>query len=143
MSAVMHAGAITIAQVQVDSKTNEIKALPHLLDEFAAPGAVFTMDAMHAQTNAARLIVEQKQADYFVTVKDNQPTLKDAIATHPWLDFSPCRPIHRQGSWPPRDQIAASNQLSRSSTSSVSWRSAITRSSTPVVVNFSRLCRCW
>jgi hypothetical protein len=101
MSAVTHAGAVTLAQVQVDSKTNEIKALPALLDEFEAPGAVFTMDAMHAQTNAARLIVEEKGADYFVTVKGNQPTLQEAIATHPWLGVSPCRPDGRQGPRPP------------------------------------------
>lgn len=92
MSAVTHAGAMTLAQVQVDSKTNEIKALPALLDRLEAPGAVFTMDAMHAQANTARLIVEEKGADYFVTVKGNQPTLQEAIATHPWLGISPCGP---------------------------------------------------
>jgi len=90
VSAVLHDEAVTVGQVQVDLKSNEIGALPKLLEQLDAPGAVFTVDAMHTQVATAEQIVSGKNADYLMTVKANQPNLLDAIATNPWLAVSPC-----------------------------------------------------
>jgi predicted transposase YbfD/YdcC len=44
---------------------------------------------MHTQTELARFVVEEKQADYLFTVKDNQSTLKDDIQTLKLTDNFP------------------------------------------------------
>ena len=80
LSAILHQEGVVVGQRAVGEKTNEIPELPHLLAPLSIAGAVVTADALHAQTETARYIVEVKQADYLFTVKDNQPTLKQDIA---------------------------------------------------------------
>jgi predicted transposase YbfD/YdcC len=65
---------LVLVQTQVDSKTNEIKAIPGLLDLLELKGALVTIDAMGCQKAIASQIVEQ-QADYLLSVKGNQPNL--------------------------------------------------------------------
>jgi len=79
LSAVLHQEGIVVAQRAVGEKTNEIPELRRLLAPLSIPGAVVTADALHAQTETARYIVEEKKADYVFTVKDNQSTLKQDI----------------------------------------------------------------
>ncbi len=81
LSAVLHSSGITIAQVEVDSKSNEIPAARSLLAPLPLEGKLVTADALHTQHELARLLVEEKHADYCFTVKDNQPTLKADIDT--------------------------------------------------------------
>jgi predicted transposase YbfD/YdcC len=50
------------------------------LDPLDLAGTVVTADALHTQRKLARFLVEKKKADYVLTVKDNQPTLKKDIA---------------------------------------------------------------
>jgi hypothetical protein len=96
LSAVTHQTAITLAQQQVDAKTNEIPTAKKLLNPMNLKGKVITADAMHTQLDTARFIVKEKQADYFFIVKDNQLTLKDDIAALNLKDaFPPSRPHHR------------------------------------------------
>jgi hypothetical protein len=93
LSAITHQTAITLAQQQVDSKTNEIPTAKKLLAPLNLKDKVVTADAMHTQTDTARFIVEDKQADYFFIVKDNQLTLKEDIAGLNLKDaFPPSRP---------------------------------------------------
>jgi hypothetical protein len=80
LSAILHQEGLVVAQRAVGEKTNEIPELPHLLAPLPIEGAVVTGDALHAQKETARYIVEEKKADYLFTVKDNQPTLKQDIA---------------------------------------------------------------
>jgi hypothetical protein len=80
LSAILHQEGIVLAQRAVGEKTNEIPELPHLLAPLSIEGAVVTADALHAQRETARYVVEVKKADYLFTVKDNQPTLKQDIA---------------------------------------------------------------
>ena len=61
-------------------KTNEIPVARELLATMNIKGRIITADAMHTQHETARFIVEDKQADYVFTVKDNQKTLKEDIA---------------------------------------------------------------
>ena len=70
-----------VAQAAVPPTTNEIPTLPALLAPLPLAGTVVTADALHTQTATARFLVEDKQADYVFTVKENQATLRDDIAT--------------------------------------------------------------
>ena len=89
VSALAHDLSVVLAQVQVAEKTNEITSVVPLLDGLDITGAVVTGDAMFAQTSLARHLVEEKQADYLVTVKDNQPTLKADIEALELSQVSP------------------------------------------------------
>ena len=71
--------SICLGQVATDEKSNEITAVPMLLEMLKIKGAVVTLDAMNCQQKIVEQIVEQ-EADYVITVKDNQPTLATAIA---------------------------------------------------------------
>jgi predicted transposase YbfD/YdcC len=71
------AGAI-LGQVKTDSKSNEITAIPELLDALHLEGATVTLDAMGCQ-HAIVEKIREKKADYIVAVKDNQPTLSQAL----------------------------------------------------------------
>jgi hypothetical protein len=92
LSAFLHQQGITVAQREVDQKTNEIPELPRLLQPLDLAGRVVTADALHTQKETARYIVEEKKADYLFTVKDNQKTLRDDIAALDESDFSPGAP---------------------------------------------------
>lgn len=81
LSAIVHGSSTVVAQVAVESKTNEIPKVEPLLEDLNLKGAVITADAMHTQKNTAAYLVEKKEADYVFTVKDNQPTLKQDIET--------------------------------------------------------------
>jgi predicted transposase YbfD/YdcC len=60
-------------------KTNEIPCVKPLLAELSIKGSVVTADALNTQTKTARYIVEEKGADFVLTVKDNQPTMREDI----------------------------------------------------------------
>ena len=70
---------LTLAQLSVPEKTNEITAIPDLLDQLAEikqlKGALVTIDAMGCQVEIADKIVAHK-ADYLLALKGNQPTLE-------------------------------------------------------------------
>ena len=72
-------GREQLAQRQIPDKTNEIPEFQPLLTPLDLEGKVVTADAMHAQVEHARFVVEQKRADYVFTVKGNQPTLLQDI----------------------------------------------------------------
>ena len=69
---------LSLGQVAVDGKSNEIAAIPQLLDLLELKGALVTIDAMGCQKEIARKIVEGK-GDYVLTVKGNQEHLRDDI----------------------------------------------------------------
>jgi len=95
LSAILHQEGVVVAQREVGEKTNEIPELPRLLAPLPLQGAVVTADAMHTQHETARYLVEEKQADYVFTVKDNQPTLKQDIADLQLESFPPSAHHHR------------------------------------------------
>ena len=71
---------ISLGQVQVDEKSNEITALPELLDMLAIRGCIVTIDAMGCQKKVAKKI-RARGADYILALKDNQGKLYD-LAKH-------------------------------------------------------------
>jgi Domain of unknown function (DUF4338)/DDE_Tnp_1-associated/Transposase DDE domain len=95
LSAVLHQEGLVVAQRAVGEKTNEIPELRRLLAPLSIEGAVITADALHAQAESARYVVEEKKADYLFTVKDNQPTLKQDIADLQLEAFPPSAPNDR------------------------------------------------
>jgi predicted transposase YbfD/YdcC len=68
------AQGVTLAQIAVDQKTNEITVVPILLTQVDLSGVVVTGDAMQCQQALSRQIVAAG-GDYLWSVKDNQPTL--------------------------------------------------------------------
>jgi predicted transposase YbfD/YdcC len=74
VSAWATANSLSLGQVAVDAKSNEIPAIPQLLELLDLHGALVTIDAMGCQKAIAAKIVDGG-GDYVLTVKDNQPTL--------------------------------------------------------------------
>jgi predicted transposase YbfD/YdcC len=69
---------LSLGQVAVDEKSNEITAIPALLDLLDLNGALVTIDAMGCQKAIAQKVIDQG-GDYVLTVKDNQPQLLDDV----------------------------------------------------------------
>lgn len=69
---------MTLGQVACDDKSNEITAIPLLLEMLDLKGAIISIDAMGCQTEIAKQITEAA-GDYTLAVKGNQPTLHNAI----------------------------------------------------------------
>lgn len=65
-----------VAQRPVDEKSNEITALRPMLTAVPLDGVVVTADAMQAQQDAGRFLVQEKGADYFFSLKGNQPSVQ-------------------------------------------------------------------
>jgi predicted transposase YbfD/YdcC len=69
---------LTLGQIATEEKSNEITAIPELIDRLDVKDAIVTVDAMGCQKKIAKKIVDS-QADYVLAVKDNQPKLHEAI----------------------------------------------------------------
>jgi predicted transposase YbfD/YdcC len=82
---------LTLGQVAVDAKSNEITAIPLLLELLDLKGCIVTIDAMGCQKDIAAAI-RTCEADYVLAVKDNQPdlhqTVHDAFLAHAEDDFA-------------------------------------------------------
>ncbi len=77
-----------LSQQRVDEKTNEHKAALELLKTIVLKDCVVTGDAMFCQREICQQIIDSG-GDYFVVVKDNQPSLQEAIAAEFRAAFSP------------------------------------------------------
>ena len=80
ISAWASANSISLGQLVVDAKSNEITAIPKLLDRLQLKGATVTIDAAGCQTEIARRIVDAG-GHYVLNVKGNQGALRDGIET--------------------------------------------------------------
>ena len=69
---------LVLAQTAVNAKSNEMPVLPEVLDLLALAGTTVTVEAMGCRNDLARHI-RSPQADYLLTVKDNQRTLRTAL----------------------------------------------------------------
>ena len=79
VSAYATAAGLVLAQQAVDGKSNEITAIPELLDMLNLKGAIVSIDAMGTQKEIARRIVD-KGADYVLALKGNQTSLHEDAA---------------------------------------------------------------
>jgi len=81
VSAWMSANRMVLGQLKTEEKSNEITAIPELLKLLEIKGAIVTIDAMGCQKAIVETIRE-READYCLTVKENQPSLlEDVLAT--------------------------------------------------------------
>lgn len=110
LSLLDHKTGCTLSQTRVDCKTNEAKAALELLHSIVLKGRVVTGDAMFCQREVCQEILDHG-GHYFFVVKDNQPTLREAIAAEFQAAFSPderadsrvvsgCGGNAWQGAWP-------------------------------------------
>ena len=78
VSAFAAANSVVLGQVKTSEKSNEITAIPKLLDLLDIRGCLVTIDAMGCQTKIAKKIVD-KGGDYLLPVKGNQKKLQSAL----------------------------------------------------------------
>jgi predicted transposase YbfD/YdcC len=77
---------LVLGQVATEEKSNEITAIPELLDMIDIQGDIVTIDAMGCQTDIAEKI-RKKNGEYILAVKENQPTLYKNIEEYfHWLE---------------------------------------------------------
>ncbi len=77
------ANGVTLGQEKVEKKSNEIKAIPKLVQPLDLEGCVVTIDAIGCQHKIVETIIKNK-ADFVICVKSNQKNLHDMIKS--WLD---------------------------------------------------------
>lgn len=78
VSAWATANELVLGQVRVEDKSNEIPAIPKLLQLLDITGCLVTIDAIGTQTEIAETIIDQG-GDYLLTVKENQPQLYEDL----------------------------------------------------------------
>lgn len=71
---------LVLGQVKVAEKSNEIVAIPKLLNMLAIEGAIVTIDAMGCQREIAQKVIDKK-ADYVLALKGNQGSLREDVET--------------------------------------------------------------
>lgn len=81
VSAFATSAKLVLAQEKVDDKSNEITAIPKLLDLLSIEGAIVSIDAMGTQKKIAKKI-RDKKADYVLSLKGNQSTLHENISLY-------------------------------------------------------------
>ena len=80
VAAVEHGSGLVLGQKEIEDKTNEIPVVRELSSGLDLAGRAVTLDAMHAQHETARCLLEH-HADYVVTaIKDNQPTMRSTTS---------------------------------------------------------------
>jgi predicted transposase YbfD/YdcC len=90
VSAWVNENNLTLGQLATEAHSNEITAIPLLLDTIDIKGDTVTIDAMGCQTEIAAKI-RSKQADYVLAVKENQPVLHEGIKEYfTFLDERGC-----------------------------------------------------
>ena len=72
---------LVLASTEVDKKTNEIKAIPALLDLIDMKGSIVSMDAIYCQKDICRQLVDKK-ADYVLSLKKNHSTLYEDVSLY-------------------------------------------------------------
>ena len=94
VSAFSASSGLCLGQVATDMKSNEITAIPALLQTLGLKGCIVTIDAMGCQKEIARQIVTEAKADYVLALKGNQGTLHQDVLDYfeassaPWKDAS-------------------------------------------------------
>jgi predicted transposase YbfD/YdcC len=76
---------MTVTQLRITDKTNEITCFADLLTPYDLRGVTMTADALHPQRKHARFLAGDKEAHYALTVKKNQAGLHEQLRALPWL----------------------------------------------------------
>src|SRR5262249_4703418 len=92
VSAFATTNRLVLGQEAVDEKSNEITAIPALLERIDVQGALVSIDAMGCNAGIAQTILDAR-ADYLLAVKDNQPTLHAEIKSY--FESAPSKEVER------------------------------------------------
>ena len=76
---------LVLGQRKVNAKSNEITAIPALLEMLDISGCIITIDAMGTQKSIAKKIIEA-DVDYILSLKDNHPTLHQQVKN--WFNIN-------------------------------------------------------
>ncbi|MEU6970933.1 ISAs1 family transposase [Kitasatospora aureofaciens] len=95
--AAMTSDGLTVTQLRVPDKTNEIACFAALLEPFGLTGVTITADALHTQRAHAHILVEAKNSHYLLVVKANQPALHRRLRSLPWKDVTARRYDRERG----------------------------------------------
>lgn len=79
VSAFCHSHGMIVGQTKTNEKSNEITAIPELLEQLMIKGCIVTIDAMGAQKKIVEQIVVKNEADYVINLKGNQETLHNEV----------------------------------------------------------------
>lgn len=79
VSAWANANRLVLGQVKTSEKSNEITAIPTLLDLLELKGCIITIDAMGCQKDISKKIIKDCQSDYVFGLKGNQGTLHEDV----------------------------------------------------------------
>lgn len=79
VSALCRSHGLILGQTKTDEKSNEITAIPELLDQLLIEGCIVTIDAMGLQKKIVKKIVKENHADYVINLKGNQETLQQEV----------------------------------------------------------------
>lgn len=111
----------SLGQKVVAEKSNEITAIPELLEKLQIKGQVITIDAMGTQTAIAKKI-RQKKADYVLALKGNQGTLHEEVKEY-FADEGLCKKIEKAGGYKKTKEKAHSQIETREyyQTEDVGW----------------------
>jgi predicted transposase YbfD/YdcC len=82
VNAYCKANGIIIGQVKTEEKSNEIKAVPELLEMLCIQGCIVTVDALNTQKYIAKKIVKENKADYVFALKGNHKLLFEEVKTY-------------------------------------------------------------
>ncbi|WP_246212482.1 ISAs1 family transposase [Streptomyces abyssomicinicus] len=123
LAAVTHHQAVTLAQTEVDAKTNETAHFQPLLEPLDLDGALVTFDALHSVKANVTWLVEVKKAHYIAVIKANQATAHRQLADLPWQDVP--------SSTPPPPSATADKSPARSRRAASPTNSAASPSPTP------------
>jgi hypothetical protein len=107
LSAVTVPSQFYLGSALVDTKTNEIPVARELFGQLDLAGRWVALDALHTQDETARQLVMEHGAHYLLTVKNNQPTLRqniDKMVPVPPTGFSPSGPDAHPGSHGGKEQ---------------------------------------
>lgn len=91
VSAFASAHGLVLGQLKTEEKSNEITAVPELLDALAIKGCIVTADAMSCQKEIVSKVIA-KEGDYVIAVKGNQPHLQEQITE--FFDYAHKKAFH-------------------------------------------------
>lgn len=93
VSAWANTNQLVLAQRKVDDKSNEITAIPALLEVLVLKGCIVTIDAMGCQSSIAEAIID-KEANYILALKENQAGMYEQLQDS--FRFKPANAVHKQ-----------------------------------------------
>ncbi len=129
---------LVLGQQACQAKSNEITAIPLLLERLALTGALVTIDAMGCQTKIAQAILD-RGGDYLLAVKGNQASLHDEIRRYLDDPAAAIRSATRSAGSPPPGAIRASRASPACAPSP--WSKPRSSAMAPQAANGATTCR--